>query len=91
MDEYPLQGILNVGPDGPEINLGTRVGVREGMKFAVLAERDPNAVLPDLFVVARGGVREERASVRLEGFDSDSVPPEGWFVQVEPDQNDVGN
>ena len=77
---YPIRGRLTRGSDGVEVDVGSTVGVQEGMRFAVLTEPDANARVPAVAAVVIAPPLASRAQVRLDGLDVDKVPDEGWFV-----------
>lgn len=88
-EAYPIRGKLIRGANGPEINAGRAVGVRDGMRFNVLTGPDAAHILPGTYAVVDGAVGRSSAPLRLEGFDLDSVPGEGWYLEVaRPEKNE---
>jgi len=81
--KYPLRGRLYTGEKGPEISIGSSVGVQEGMRFKVLTEPKSRYRLPNKSVIAQGPIWDETSVVRLDGFSVEHIPAEGWYVEEE--------
>lgn len=79
VEEYPIHGMLAVGANGPELNIGTPVGVAAGMRFGV-TDGPGNPLLADHAVIVLDAVGPERALVRLEGFEPGDIPEKGWYA-----------
>lgn len=79
--KYPLRGRLQRGEDGWELNIGSAVGVRSGMRFSL--HRGPNAgiALPSAWVVVEN-VGEGSSTVRFEGISKDDVTEEWTYVSL---------
>ncbi len=82
---YPLQGVLKNGNAGPEIDIGSSVGAKPGMRFSVLARPDRHSVLPGKAVVIESILGEDRAKASIEGFPAESIPNEGLYVCLDED------
>lgn len=81
VEKYPLRGRLQRGEDGWELNIGSAVGVRSGMRFSL--HRGPNAgiALPSAWVVVEN-VGEGSSTVRFEGISKDDVTEEWTYVSL---------
>lgn len=79
-EKYPIRGILTDSPNGPELNVGENVGVRPGMKFAVLSGPGLEHRLENVTAVVSDDVRHSAASVALEPAGA-TIPAEGWYLQ----------
>lgn len=82
-EAYPIRGRLTIGKDGPQLDIGSSVGVGEGMRFLVSPKPDPKMTLPDKRVAVAGAVGETSVSVRLDGFAASDIPSEGWYAFAE--------
>jgi tetratricopeptide (TPR) repeat protein/RIO-like serine/threonine protein kinase len=76
---YPLRGRVHADAGGPILNLGTELGLREGMVFEVVPEA-PGAPAQRLRVSRVLGERQSSVST-LEGT-MPEVPDTGWRVQA---------
>ena len=78
--EYPIQGILTDGSDGPEINVGENVGVRAGMRFAVFSAPGLEHRLENVSAVSSDNVGHSKTGVTLDppGI---AIPEQGWYLQ----------
>ena len=79
-ETFPIQGKVIRGETGPEIDVGTSVGVRPGMRFAVFMQPDTRHLLPDKLVIVDGTIDDASAQVQVEGFTPDDIPDEGWYI-----------
>ena len=86
-DAYPIRGRVYSGDDGPEIDVGSAVGVNQDMRFDVFAQPDVKYRLPGRSVIVEGPVGTEYSKVKLEGFNADDIPADGWYVEEEEAQS----
>ena len=79
--DYPLQGLLKSDGRESKINIGTSVGVRPGMRFAVLTSEKASP-LPEKFVRATDRVGESETIVELSGLKPRDIQ-DGLFVRLQ--------
>jgi tetratricopeptide (TPR) repeat protein len=79
-EAFPIQGRVTMGETGPEIDVGSSVGVRQGMRFAVCMQPGTRHLLPDKLVIVDGPIDDASAKVHVEGFTPDDIPDEGWYI-----------
>lgn len=89
-DEYPIRGKVLRGEDGPEIDIGSAVGVTEGMRFQVAMKPDTQHILPGRTVIVEGPVGENGAKAKIEGFGLEDIPEEGWYITAEGGETKSG-
>lgn len=82
-EAYPIQGRLTKGWEGPELNIGTLVGVKEGARFSVLRKPDVRTAIPGAAAIVLGDPGAPDARVRLEGMAPEKIPDEGLYVVEE--------
>ena len=80
---YPIRGRVLPGADGPRLNIGSKVGVTEGMRFQVYAKPGAEHLLPGRTVIVQGPVGEDNASATLEGLTIEDIPEEGLCVRAQ--------
>jgi len=81
---FPLQARLYGAQAGPEINIGSAVGLRPGMVFDILYDAGAEAI-PEASAVVADGVRGGMAPVLLNGINQDELPTqvnEGLYVRI---------
>ena len=79
-EQYPVQGRLQFGTDGPEINIGTAAGVAPGMTFDILA--DPDAPpLAGAKAVVTDTPGSASAKVTVTGVDT--AAGTAWLVRAQ--------
>ncbi|MBI2431345.1 MAG: hypothetical protein HYV26_00525, partial [Candidatus Hydrogenedentes bacterium] len=79
---YPLQGRLHVDGGVAKINIGTDVGVKAGLTFDLLMEKEDKAL--GNTVTATGGIGSGESEVVVQDFPLDQLPstPEtAWYVR----------
>ena len=79
-DEYPLQGRLTVGEEGPAINVGDAVGVKTGTRFVLTNKPDRRTSMPGAVVTVTGIPATDSAQVSLEGLSPEDIPEGGLYV-----------
>ncbi|MBI4558152.1 MAG: serine/threonine protein kinase [Candidatus Hydrogenedentes bacterium] len=79
-DAYPVRGKLAKEESQLKIDVGSPIGVEEGMRFKVCTLPDLLYLVPDYTVEVKGPVGSEAAIVEPQGFSLDEVPDEGWYV-----------
>ena len=78
---YKLQGILASDTDGLSLNIGSAVGVSEGMEFTV--HNEPHgARVGDYIVRVVGSISENKCRVEAVGFEPETAR-DGWYVREE--------
>lgn len=80
-EKYLIKGKIVAGNDGPKLNVGSNVGIGEGMEFSVLRRPAAEARLGDDIKVIAVEVRETDTKVTLVGITARSLPDEGWYVE----------
>ncbi|MFP6598420.1 MAG: hypothetical protein VCC01_13255, partial [Candidatus Hydrogenedentota bacterium] len=76
---YRLQGILTSDSDGLTLNIGSTVGVSEGMQFTV--HNEPHgAKVGDYIVRVLGDISDNKCRVEPVGFDPKTAK-DGWYLQ----------
>ena len=76
---YRLQGILASDSDGLTLNIGSTVGVSEGMQFTV--HNEPHgAKVGDYIVRVVGDISDNKCRVEPVGFEPKTAK-DGWYVQ----------
>jgi hypothetical protein len=78
--EYPIQGILKNGSNGPQLNVGLNAGVRPGMRFAVHSGPGVEYRLSNVTAVASSNVGPTSTGVTIEPAGA-SIPASGWYLQ----------
>jgi hypothetical protein len=85
-EAFPVRGKVIRGAAGPEIDIGSSVGVVEGMRFLVCTQPNSRYLLPDKLVTVEGPVDDVSAKVEVEGFAPEEIPDEGWYIVEEKAQ-----
>jgi tRNA A-37 threonylcarbamoyl transferase component Bud32 len=81
---YPLQGRLHQENGAPVINIGTNVGVGQGMRFDLRPDPEGPPV-EGKFVVVSGQPGDSKSPVALEGLSMENIPAnpdEAWYVRM---------
>ena len=76
---YPVQGVLTKGSSGPELNVGSTVGVEPGMRFAVHTAPGAEHRLANVTATA-SNVGATMSTVTLEPAGA-TIPESGWYLQ----------
>jgi hypothetical protein len=85
-EAFPVRGRVIRSTSGPEIDIGSSVGVVEGMRFLVCTQPNSRYLLPDKLVTVHGPVGDANAKVQVEGFAPEDIPDEGWYIIEEKAQ-----
>lgn len=80
--EIAVRGILTNSDDSLQINVGSLVGVRDGMRFEVMSAKGRNYLMPGVTALVTNVVDGTHAMVELDGLTSSDVPEGGLYVEA---------
>lgn len=86
---YPLRGLVNQGPEGLRINIGSETGLKPGMTLRLMSGPGPEFLLPGMKATITEAVGTSSAGIALEPADT-PIPTAGWHAEVvvqEPKDN----
>ena len=79
---YSLQGMLSREGDRFILNIGSAVGVTEGMEFTLQSSPDTMVLQGySVKVASAAEIGENQCYVEISGFSPETVPADGWFAK----------